>query len=63
MIFADPQRVRQILINLIDNAFKFTPKEGTITVRAQVSDQDSNFLCMTVADTGCGINSDDTKNG
>jgi hypothetical protein len=62
LIFADPQRLRQILINLIDNAFKFTPKEGTITVRAQVFDQDPNFLCMTVVDTGCGINSDDTKN-
>jgi len=62
LIFADPQRLRQILINLIDNAFKFTPKEGTITVRAQAFDQDPNFLCMTVADTGCGINSDDTKN-
>ena len=62
LIFADPQRLRQILTNLIDNAFKFTPKEGTITVRAQVFDQDPNFLCMTVADTGCGINSDDIKN-
>lgn len=62
LIFADPQRLRQILINLIDNAFKFTPKEGTVTVRAQVFDQDPEFLCMTVADTGCGINSDDTKN-
>ena len=61
LIFADPQRLRQILINLIDNAFKFTPKEGTITVRAQVFDQDPEFLCMTVVDTGCGINSDDTK--
>jgi hypothetical protein len=61
LIFADPQRVRQILINLIDNAFKFTPREGTITVRAQVFDRDPEFLCMTVVDTGCGINSDDTK--
>jgi signal transduction histidine kinase len=62
LIFADPQRVQQILINLIDNALKFTSKDGTITVRAQVSDQDPNFLCVAVADTGCGIDSDDTKN-
>jgi PAS domain S-box-containing protein len=62
LIFGDPQRVRQILINLIDNAIKFTTKDGTITVRAQVSDQDSDFLCVAVADTGCGINSDDVKN-
>ena len=61
LIFADPQRVRQILVNLVDNALKFTPKDGTITIRVQVSDQDPNFLCVAVADTGCGITSDDTK--
>ncbi len=62
LIFADPQRVRQILINLIDNAIKFTTKDGTIIVRAQVSDQDPNFLCVAIADTGCGIDPVDSKN-
>lgn len=53
--YADPRRIRQVLINLIDNGIKFTPANGTITVRAQVFDEDPNFLCVSVADTGCGI--------
>jgi signal transduction histidine kinase len=53
--FADAQRLRQIIANLIDNSIKFTPRLGTITVCAGLSDQDSRFLYITVADTGCGI--------
>ena len=47
----DPQRIRQILFNLIGNAVKFTVK-GSITVRAFY---DSDTLTLSVADTGCGI--------
>ena len=47
----DPQRIRQILFNLIGNAVKFTAK-GFITVRA--SYEDGTFV-LSVADTGCGI--------
>ena len=53
--YADPDRVRQILTNLIDNAIKFTAENGRITVRAQVFDQEPEFLSIAVADTGCGI--------
>ncbi|MBP5410325.1 MAG: response regulator, partial [Lachnospiraceae bacterium] len=47
----DPQRIRQILFNLIGNAVKFTSK-GSITVRAAYDD--STFT-LSVTDTGCGI--------
>jgi signal transduction histidine kinase len=59
--YADPERIRQILNNLIDNAIKFTPENGTVTVKAHVWDQDPNFLCFTVADTGCGIHPEETR--
>ena len=59
--YADPQRLKQILINLIDNAIKFTPAKGTITVSARPFDQDPNFLCVAVADTGCGISPEGTQ--
>ena len=52
-VLADPQRLRQILSNLIDNAFKFT-QEGKISIRA-VLDSDPGFVRISVADTGCGI--------
>ena len=47
----DPQRIRQILFNLIGNAVKFTAK-GTITVRASYKD---NTFLLSVSDTGRGI--------
>jgi PAS domain S-box-containing protein len=53
-VWADPDRTRQVLINLIDNGVKFTPRDGTITVQVQVAD-DHDFLRVSVADAGCGI--------
>ena len=47
----DPQRIRQILFNLVGNAVKFTSR-GSITVRASYDD---GTFTLSVADTGCGI--------
>jgi anti-sigma regulatory factor (Ser/Thr protein kinase) len=58
--YADPARCRQILINLIGNAVKFTPAGGTITVDARVWGEDSDFLRISVSDTGCGIQPKET---
>jgi PAS domain S-box-containing protein len=54
-VWADASRVRQILINLIDNGIKFTPKDGTVTVATRSLPGEDGFLCLTVSDTGCGI--------
>ena len=54
-VWADPARVRQILINLIDNGIKFTPEGGTITVESRPFADDDGFLCLSVSDTGRGI--------
>ncbi len=60
-VFADPARVRQILTNLIDNANKFTPAGGIITVKAQIyADKPSNVL-VSVSDTGEGIQPENVK--
>lgn len=48
----DGQRIEQVLTNLISNALKFTPPEGTVTITATTHDQ---FVVFTVTDTGCGI--------
>ncbi|MFD2404561.1 response regulator [Azorhizophilus paspali] len=56
----DPQRLRQVLTNLISNAIKFT-NEGTIAVRAMVEDIGEEFaqLRISVHDTGIGLSQED----
>ena len=53
LVHADPQRLRQVLSNLIDNALKFTER-GKVTIRASI-DNEPGFMRITVSDTGCGI--------
>lgn len=56
LLKGDPTRIRQIIINLLGNAFKFTSK-GEISVRVQVSEEDEKqcLLQFEVHDTGIGI--------
>ena len=53
----DPGRLRQVLGNLLSNALKFTPRGGSIRVRAQVlaSGAPRRLLRLQVQDTGVGI--------
>jgi hypothetical protein len=55
--YADPIRLRQILIILTDNAIKFTPFSGTVKIGVRPWGRDTEFLCIEVSDTGCGIDS------
>ncbi len=50
-VTADPDRLEQVLINLLDNALKHTPAGGRVTVTLRVKDR----VCLTVADTGPGF--------
>jgi len=61
LAYADPNRVRQILMNLIDNAVKFTPEDGKVRVRAEVFQEDPYFIRLAVSDTGCGISAEDRQ--
>jgi signal transduction histidine kinase len=60
-VSADPTRIRQILIVLVDNAIKFTPAGGVVKVQARVFEKDPGFLLVEVSDTGCGISPEMTK--
>jgi signal transduction histidine kinase len=51
-VFADPDRIVQVLGNLITNAIKFTPTEGTISIEASICGSEVRFM---VRDTGAGI--------
>jgi len=54
-VYADPDRVLQILINLIDNAIKFTPPEGSVLVKTYMVGADPNMAYLSISDTGSGI--------
>lgn len=66
-VLADPLRVRQILNNLLGNAFKFTPAGGSIRVTARATadsgpaDAARAMVVISVADTGCGIGAEDCR--
>jgi signal transduction histidine kinase/DNA-binding response OmpR family regulator len=58
-LVGDPDRIRQILDNLVGNAVKFTP-EGEVSIQAGVERVGEQlYFCMRVRDTGAGISADD----
>src|SRR3984885_6693568 len=54
-VLGDTERILEILINLIENAIKFCPPEGAVTVLAARMRSDPEFVGISVSDTGPGI--------
>ncbi|MGL4570238.1 MAG: ATP-binding protein [Clostridium sp.] len=52
----DTDRMKQVLINILDNAFKFTPEQGTVEVAFNETEDN---LIINVKDNGCGIHEDE----
>ena len=52
VVMGDPDRLRQLLLNLVDNAIKYTPAGGQVTLSL---DRDDEWVQVTVSDTGIGI--------
>lgn len=56
-VYADSERMSQVITNLIHNAIKFTPPGGTITIAAERHAKDE--IVITIKDTGTGISEQD----
>ena len=55
-MFGDKNRLRQVFINVIDNALKYSDSGDTVTIQAQMQE---GMIVISVADTGCGISAED----
>ena len=51
-VLADKNRMRQVFVNVIDNALKYTPEDGMVSIRVQ---EDEKFIHIYIVDNGCGI--------
>lgn len=58
-MMGDPNRIKQVFVNVLDNAFKYNKQGGLVTVDAIVSGE---TLTIHVSDTGCGIAPEDIPN-
>ena len=58
LIQGDPDKLTQVLTNLVQNACKFTPEGGE--VRLEIGSGETGFIRICVADTGCGIPPEET---
>jgi len=58
-IHGDELRLRQILINLIGNAIRFSPRASEVTI--EIEEASDGWLEIRIADNGSGINADDLK--
>lgn len=58
-MMGDPGRIKQVFVNLLDNAFKYNSQGGLVSVDAEVDD---GALTINFSDTGCGIAPEDLPN-
>lgn len=56
-VYGDRNRLRQVFVNIIDNAIKYSEKGGIVSVQATMSDP--RHIEVDVSDTGCGISPQD----
>jgi heavy metal sensor kinase len=56
-VVGDPRMIQRMFSNLLDNAIKYTPSGGTVSV--SISENDQRDVTITVKDTGIGISPDD----
>jgi len=57
-VFADVEKLQQVVLNLLSNAVKFTPEGGRIVISAVPHSGDANFVEIRVRDTGIGVPAD-----
>lgn len=58
-VYGDRNRLKQVFINIIDNALKYTPEDGVVAIEVKYNPEENPNIIITVTDTGCGISPED----
>lgn len=59
-VYGDRNRLKQVFINVIDNALKYTPEDGVVAIEIKYDKKtDADNIIITITDTGCGIPAED----
>lgn len=59
-VYGDRNRLKQVFINVIDNALKYTPEDGMVAIEVKYDEKNNpDNIIITITDTGCGISADD----